>query len=944
LDSKQEAQTEAAGTWQGRVETLVVDNFQNGTSRQRLFLHTSKETLELQTAGDGALRPGQLVEVTGRASGGRLIVSQVKASDSAAATGTCTAIGEQKALIILASYPSKALLSSVTPALISSGFFGPGQTVDNFLQESSFGQTWLTGDVVGPFVLDADYNDQALSTRDAALRAAAPTTDLTKYSRIFVVAPQGQTGMDSGGMALLGCGQISSPQGNLFASSMWLGAESMVSQDAVVFTASHEIGHGFGLSHARFADYGNDPLGPTGQTAAPWDQIHDYGDFVSDMGRASGQWSAPHKAWLGWLQTGTNIQTVTTAGNFNLSPYEQTGGGQVLRVSRGTSDDAWLWLEFRQPLGAFDADLAPAAFTGALVHYEDPGLTATVNGADPTTYTNMVNFHTGVAYPNDPTLHAGETWTDPYGSLSLTIGSATAAGLNVTVSYAPAPVCASSAGGLQTFAAAGGKGSVPVAAPGTCSWSAGTSVPWITLGAPNSGTGNGSLSFTVAANIDVAPRWGRITVGDAFAIVIQAGASAWMTLSPQTAFVSAAGGTGQIAAATSAPDYSWDFSTFTPWITDVDSSTMYPGPATVSYIVAQNAGPERTGTITVGGLPFSITQRGGWADPNGIAWDQLAPQDAPQARELQAMAPFGHSGQAILYGGQYGATCYTDTWLWDGSEWTSLAPANNPGMIFDHAMAYDDARGQIVLFGGWTCGDKPTFSNQTWIWDGNNWTQKHPAVSPSERIGHAMAYDPVSQKVVLFGGGGPGNDTWTWDGTNWTKVASPVLPPGRQGHSMAFDAVRGEMVLFGGTRLPNTGIPVWLSDTWVWDGSTWHEKSMATPPAGRTGHVLAYHAGLGAVVMIGGTAARDISSTTYNQDLLRDTWMWTGDEWVQQFPENQPGPANSTVAAYDDTKQALTVQLGDDLTCLSRGPKTFVLQGHAAGSSGVMRPPQRLTR
>src|ERR1035438_4564343 len=135
------------------------------------------------------------------------------------------------------------------------------------------------------------------------------------------------------------------------------------------------------------------------------------------MGRNSGQWAAPQKTLLGWLQAGTNTQTVTTSGTFNLSPYEQSGSGQVLRVNRGTNGDDWLWLEFRQPLGTFDATLPAAAFAGALVHYQDPALTATLSGVDPATYTNLINFNPST-FANDPTLHAGETWNDPYGSLS----------------------------------------------------------------------------------------------------------------------------------------------------------------------------------------------------------------------------------------------------------------------------------------------------------------------------------------------------------------------------------------------------------------------------------------------------------------------------------------------------------------------------------------------
>ena len=51
--------------------------------------------------------------------------------------------------------------------------------------------------------------------------------------------------------------------------------------------------------------------------------------------------------------------------------------------------------------------------------------------------------------------------------------------------------------------------------------------------------------------------------------------------------------------------------------------------------------------------------------------------------------------------------------------------------------------------------------------------QLNPATSPSPRAVSAMAYDPVSKKVVMFGGFNDTtylNDTWTWDGTTWTQA------------------------------------------------------------------------------------------------------------------------------------------------------------------------------
>jgi hypothetical protein len=76
-------------------------------------------------------------------------------------------------------------------------------------------------------------------------------------------------------------------------------------------------------------------------------------------------------------------------------------------------------------------------------------------------------------------------------------------------------------------------------------------------------------------------------------------------------------------------------------------------------------------------------------------------------------------------------------------------------------MAYDAARARVVLFGGSAGAD------ETWEWDGTNWTERRPAEKPLPRGSHAMTFDSARNRVVLFGGDpGSRSDTWEYGPVN----------------------------------------------------------------------------------------------------------------------------------------------------------------------------------
>jgi len=68
---------------------------------------------------------------------------------------------------------------------------------------------------------------------------------------------------------------------------------------------------------------------------------------------------------------------------------------------------------------------------------------------------------------------------------------------------------------FQSFPAGGGAGSFNLFCEDRCAWEATASdSSWITINPPSVGTGNATLSFTIAANATGKPRKGTITVGN----------------------------------------------------------------------------------------------------------------------------------------------------------------------------------------------------------------------------------------------------------------------------------------------------------------------------------------------------------------------------------------------------------------------------------------------
>jgi hypothetical protein len=185
------------------------------------------------------------------------------------------------------------------------------------------------------------------------------------------------------------------------------------------------------------------------------------------------------------------------------------------------------------------------------------------------------------------------------------------AGSSFTITQAAAPVCTYRLNGRErTFDASGALGGVDMRVAPGCAWQAQSDAPWLTITSGASGSGDGTISYTVAANPGLTQRVGRITATrDELLTVTQLGIVCQFTVTPSTTGTASSGGSGTIQVVPNAAACPWtaSVSPAAPWITLTPPSGT--GEGSVAFTIATNPDPvARTGVVTVAGHDIAITQ------------------------------------------------------------------------------------------------------------------------------------------------------------------------------------------------------------------------------------------------------------------------------------------------------------------------------------------------
>jgi PKD repeat protein len=158
-----------------------------------------------------------------------------------------------------------------------------------------------------------------------------------------------------------------------------------------------------------------------------------------------------------------------------------------------------------------------------------------------------------------------------------------------------------------TVPASGGSGTIQVSNPNRCTWGPISNSAFVLVNIVVIGIYDGTVYYDVTSNPGP-PRTGTINVGggQTFTVNQLGGTVCTIAIAPTSSSVPATGGSGSVQV-TAPLGCTWTATSNSSFIT-ITGGASGSGNGTVSYDVAGNAGPPRSGTMTIAGATFTVTQ------------------------------------------------------------------------------------------------------------------------------------------------------------------------------------------------------------------------------------------------------------------------------------------------------------------------------------------------
>ncbi|HTD48287.1 MAG TPA: hypothetical protein VK881_13560 [bacterium] len=223
---------------------------------------------------------------------------------------------------------------------------------------------------------------------------------------------------------------------------------------------------------------------------------------------------------------------------------------------------------------------------------------------------------------------------------------------------------------------------------------------------------------------------------------------------------------------------------------------------------------------------------------------------------------------------------------------------------------------------------------------GGTTTTGGPA-GPSKRLLTSAAYDPATNRMIVFGGTSQDfgnitgyNDVWVLtnaDGTGgtpaWIQISPAGTPPAaRFGAGVGYDPYDNELIVFGGATSFYNGScnpivnPGTLNDVWILTNAngvggtpTWTQLTVSgAPPSPRRSGVVVYDSSRNRMIIFGGNEACGMHNDTWVLSNANGLETWDTPTWTRLLPPD-PLPAVRGESMYSgayDTPDNMLILFG----------------------------------
>ncbi len=290
------------------------------------------------------------------------------------------------------------------------------------------------------------------------------------------------------------------------------------------------------------------------------------------------------------------------------------------------------------------------------------------------------------------------------------------------------------------------------------------------------------------------------------------------------------------------------------------------------------------------------------SNANGIGvsqWTAVTPSGTgPSARAGHTAVYDASNDRMIVFGGAVisGSTVwFNDTWVLSNAAgsggtptWNQLSPTGAaPAVRNEHTAVYDAANNRMMVFGGNNAG---AYSSDVWVLTNANglggvpaWIQLNPAGTLT-RENHAAAYDPATNRMIVFGGDDPTgikNEIWILTNANglggspaWMQVVTDgSLPvPRRCPCGGVYDSNTNRFTIMGGAL---SGFSTPGADTWVLSNANgtgnaaWTQLSNFAGPA-RAYYSSTFDSATNRITVFGGETYNGSSYSDFNDVYILD--------------------------------------------------------------------------